>query len=316
MSDLFEILKTVNDERIIDPSIDLKLHRIEDLKELPLQITEGGREAPVVFERLDKRLSRVYSSEYTGKRLSVTTVKNLYLTAHLTRADISIMNDFSDFKELLSIVGKEFVTLGKGFEYDGCNVFLRDTMLLAPGNQKSLKAIGKLYGSVFNKKELTTHEISNMDELLSKNKTKFLEYSKMDAVIPLIHSLSMEQYNWKVKALGVPLTLSSLATRYVRTYWDQEEYPGYQISPQYLLGDASRTQTPLGLYATEGVGLKLPLFISSYKGGRNESFMYGVNTDKIWYDYDLVSAYTTVLAGAGHPKYKRAHPVDRSDFEK
>lgn len=46
----------------------------------------------------------------------------------------------------------------------------------------------------------------------------------------------------------------------------------------YLIGDASVTQTPLGLHATKGIGLKLALYIGNYKGGRNESFMFGVDT--------------------------------------
>lgn len=61
--------------------------------------------------------------------------------------------------------------------------------------------------------------------------------------------------------------------------------------------------------------MKLGLYISSYKGGRNESFMYGINTNTVWYDYDLISAYTTVLAGAGHPDYKHAITLDASDLK-
>lgn len=167
-----------------------------NLKELPLQLSdEPNPHIGYDSVRSAKRMSRQYSTEYTGGRLSVTTVRNLYLTAHLTRADLSIMTDFEDFKDKLSIVGKEFVTMGKGFDYDGSNVHLRDTMLLAPGNQKSLKAIGNLYGVEFNKKDLTIQEISNMDKLLLEDRNKFLEYSKMDAIIPLIHSLAMEKYN-------------------------------------------------------------------------------------------------------------------------
>ena len=213
MQELLNLLKsfyTGGEQGILS---NLTMKPIESLRELPLQITEDGFDPE--GERTEKRLTRSFTTEFTGKRLSITVMRNLYLTAHLTRADISIMNDFADFKEELSIVGKEFVTLGKGFEYDGCNVHLRDTMLLAPGSQKSLKAIGKLYGAYFYKKELTLQEVSNMDKLLLEDKVKFLEYSKMDAVIPLIHSLSMEMYNWRVNTLGIPLTLSSLASRYV-----------------------------------------------------------------------------------------------------
>jgi hypothetical protein len=214
MSDLYKKLKSINNGTA-NFSVIKERGRLEELQELPLQITEVENKGISVR---GKRLSRKYTDEYTGSRLSVTTVRNLYLAAHLTRADLSIMKDFEDFKDELSIVSKEYVTMGKGFEYDGCNVNIRDTGLLAPGNQKSLKAIGRLYGANFNKKELTQHEITNMDEVLLKDKKKFIEYSKMDAIIPLIHILSMELYNWKVNALGVPLTLSSIASRYVKKH--------------------------------------------------------------------------------------------------
>ena len=36
-------------------------------------------------------------------------------------------------------------------------------------------------------------------------------------------------------------------------------------------------QTPKGLYATRNIGTHLSYFIANYKGGRNESFMYGVD---------------------------------------
>jgi len=78
-----------------------------------------------------------------------------------------------------------------------------------------------------------------------------------------------------------------------------------EVAPEYLIGEASIIQTPLGLSKIGDLGLKMSLYISNYKGGRNESFMYGVdiNNGNIWYDYDLVSAYTTVLSKAGHPDY-------------
>jgi hypothetical protein len=51
-------------------------------------------------------------------------------------------------------------------------------------------------------------------------------------------------------------------------------------------------------------------YITAYRGGRNESFMYGYknieNQDKSWYDYDLTSAYTTVMSILGHPDVEKA----------
>lgn len=44
-------------------------------------------------------------------------------------------------------------------------------------------------------------------------------------------------------------------------------------------------------------------YLGNYKGGRNESFMYGIDKKTYWYDYDLISAYTTVMYALGHPVY-------------
>lgn len=51
-------------------------------------------------------------------------------------------------------------------------------------------------------------------------------------------------------------------------------------------------------------------YIEGYKGGRNESMMYGVDTilnnERSWIDYDLTSAYTTVMSILGHPDTEKA----------
>lgn len=45
------------------------------------------------------------------------------------------------------------------------------------------------------------------------------------------------------------------------------------------------------------------MYISNYKGGRNECFRYGVDKKTVWSDYDMTSAYTTTIAGLGHTDY-------------
>jgi hypothetical protein len=66
----------------------------------------------------------------------------------------------------------------------------------------------------------------------------------------------------------------------------------------------------------KNLGLVLSYFTANYKGGRNESFMYGLDTNTMWYDYDLISAYTTVLAKAGHPDYAKIRKLKEDDLKK
>ena len=55
------------------------------------------------------------------------------------------------------------------------------------------------------------------------------------------------------------------------------DYDGYQISPLIQLWDFQRSMTPKGMIDTRDLTLMIGEFVSNYKGGRNESFMYGID---------------------------------------
>jgi len=79
-----------------------------------------------------------------------------------------MLNDFDLIKEELSIVNGSFVTLKKPFFFEGVNIHVRDTMLLAPGGSKSLASIGSLYGKGFNKICIEKSEIEDMQTFFKK----------------------------------------------------------------------------------------------------------------------------------------------------
>ena len=94
------------------------------------------------------------------------------------------------------------------------------------------------------------------------------------------------------------------------------KYGGYQISDKYRVGDVTKSMTPKGLNVLKEIGFVLPYYIASYKGGRNECFMYGLDqSPEIWYDYDLTSAYTTVLSMAGHPDYSQYRRLNEKELK-
>jgi hypothetical protein len=126
----------------------------------------------------------------------------------------------------------------------------------------------------------------------------------------------MEDFNFKHGGHGIPLSLSSIGRKYVKSIWQETNYPGYQLSQTYKLGDVSASITPKGLNVLNNVGLVLPYYIANYKGGRNECFMYGIDRNTTWYDYDLTSAYTTVMSRAGHPNYKAYRRLNPEELEK
>jgi len=125
----------------------------------------------------------------------------------------------------------------------------------------------------------------------------------------------MEEFNFNSGGIGVPLSLSSIGRRFVKSNWKENNYPGYQISNKYSLGNVSSTLTPKGLNTVKEIGYVLPFYIANYKGGRNECFMYGIDRTTVWYDYDLTSAYTTVMALIGQPDYKNYRRMSISELE-
>lgn len=182
---------------------------------------EGYKAIGEELERLGhkrdiKSRSRAYAS-YQTSRVSVSRIKTVYLTAHLSHADLSMLSDFEEFKDQLSVVNKTFVTLGKPMQINGTSIVVRDTMHLAPGGKKSLDAIGSLYKGP-GKVNLTKEQKGNMELVLSTDRALFTEYAMRDAEITLMHSNYMDDFNFGLKGIGVPITLSNLGYRFVKSF--------------------------------------------------------------------------------------------------
>lgn len=266
----------------------------------------------VIDKAFSKRASRfaVYVDAVT--RVSVTTERNFYLTCHYTPADLPMLKDFDVFKERLDIVQKCFVTRGKGLKSlsleDNWFAYLhiRDTWLLAPGGKKSLKEIGKIHSvreDNFSKIHLGEYR-TRMKDLLRDNPELFAKYAVQDVLIVLKHVNEMVNTHFNLGRVGIPLTLTAVSTAYILNEWGRLEYNGYQKSPKYLLGNVGKVASPAGLHSLGDLGLYLSYYTASYRGGRNESFMFG-EAQGTWVDYDLTSAYTTAMCVLGDPEYHR-----------
>jgi hypothetical protein len=260
-------------------------------------------------------------------RFSVYTNNIIYLTAHYNAADLSMLSDFEDFKQYFTIVNKSFVVINKPIPFKqtieteegnfikNWNLKISDTLLLSPPGFTQLKNIGTIYN--FNKLELTKDEITNMDLLLINDRNKFKDYAVRDSIITLLHYNAMIDYNFTLESSTPPTTLSQISGRALYKYWSSINYEGYQVSPMFSLADANKVYTFKGLFETYGIGDKLPLFIQTFRGGRNESFCYGMDfSGKIWYDYDLTSAYTTIMYGLTNPIYKWGSFVSEDEFKR
>lgn len=171
---------------------------------------------PISEDVVEKRLSRSYLTDFS-ERVSVTKTKTYYIIAHLTPADLSLLSDFDQYKDEISIVNGSFVTIGKPLSISGRSTHIRDTMLLAPGGSRALASIGRLYGEFFNKISIRKEDLEDMQGFLKRDREKFIEYALRDALISLIHASWMEDFNFKLGGLGIPLTLSSIGRSYVKS---------------------------------------------------------------------------------------------------
>ena len=82
----------------------------------------------------------------------------------------------------------------------------------------------------------------------------------------------MENFYFRIEEVGVPTILSNIRNKYIKDYQSAISYPGYQIEviPDYLIREALILQTQIGLSKFEDLGLKISIYISNYKGGRNK----------------------------------------------
>jgi hypothetical protein len=296
------------DEKLFDEETLANMLKVEELKcgELVVEEDRGISKS--------KRYTRTRMSSFSSDAVSVSKIRNNYLIAHFNVADLSMLSDFEEFKEGLDIVNKVFLTLKKPLRIEGFDVYIRDSSLLVPGGKKGLEVLGDLYPG-FEKGKISQDEKENMKRFLEEDEERFKKYAVKDALIPLVHASFMEDFNIRIGNPTIPITLSSLGGNYVRDKWRLLGYEGYQLSSEYLLGETSKSITPKGLLSLRDIGVYLNLFISNYKGGRNESFMYGVDEETKWFDYDLTSAYTTVMCLLGHPDYKKGRILRDKEFK-
>jgi hypothetical protein len=273
--------------------------------------------------------------------------KEVIAAAHWTRADLSAMADFASIKRRFDGVHNTYLTLGK--HYKACmviqkhvrafQVYLVDTRLLAPGSSKSLAAIGELYG--FNKIELdhaTTFDatgdpvpyIERMDLLLKDDPRLYETYAIRDAEICTRHVDEMLRFQRDELGLNgtlPPPTLGSLAVRHLLNVWrssgvDADAVLGREsVQTRHFNPKSGRYLTRVERKPLDRFALYEPLAKQAYHGGRNECFWYGptIDTDAEhqppFREYDLISAYVTVLASLRVPDYANARPSsDPADF--
>jgi len=232
--------------------------------------------------------------------------KVIILGCHFSIADLSTLSDFDTIKGKFDNLQNTLLTISKPYLISkGRSIYLRDTMLLSPAGS-SLEDLGVLYDLP---KLSVGNYITRMSDLRDNDPALFKEYAMRDAEITLRHIIEMEKASFKITGLGsVPTTLSSLARKFVFKFWEERgiDLANFINFGKYKIGDFDSLYTPKALQSTGNVGLVLPMFLGSFRGGRNESYAFGIDRNETWYDYDLTSAYTTSMSFLGIPDFDKS----------
>lgn len=273
--------------------------------------------------------------DFLDKNPGVLLPQDVIMVGHFTRADLPAFSDFKDTaKEVWSNVRNTFVSVDQraglqicdetGSQIADLQITLRDTLLLAPSNAKSLADIGEIVG--FPKIRLgDTPEADlaikeNMEAFRKSDWETFREYAIRDAQVCVLYAEKViRQYETLFGEFRMPLSLTEFGVKKVLQDWSEE---GLKVSD--LIGretisskkfDKKRAQFRTqhqNVYIAE-VYHEDAFVTECYHGGRNEQFMFGPCDEDNWRDHDLSSAYTTAMSLIGTVDWDSVAPL--SDLE-
>ena len=176
--------------------------------------------------------------------------------------------------------------------------YLSDTNLLFPG---PLETLGELIGIP----KLDSHEYRERGEMLAwyhENREEFEKYAVRDAEITAKFYKAMEE---KLAEYGLPMrsTVGSIYENYAAPLIKKADYPslGYKLTKRW---------DPIRKFYREKLEPRSTAqeFDKSYFGGRNELFARGKFPGGV-FDYDLTSAYGSVMEHLPHWDFDTVHTV-------
>lgn len=272
--------------------------------------------------KIEKELSK-FKTKLTSlnydivQKNKIALIKEVYLIAHFTTADITSWSDFDAIKGEFSILRKSFVTIDRVIKLDKWRVYLRDTSLLTPTLQ-SLGAIGNLYPDKgLSKIDLPLSAKNNMEQFMSTDFKTFKEYALRDSVITLFHSLIVQQSYYDFCGIyTIPITLSSLASNYLAKQLigtqNNSKYFNPVINGKFGMKTLKSILSPIGIELSGDLHEYIDYFLGAYHGGRNESYIYG-QIKGVFYDYDLPGAYPTGMSLVNYPDWSAREVINSMD---
>jgi len=254
--------------------------------------------------------------------------QEIYLCAHFALADFPAFEDLSKLVSKMDTVRRTFVSLKKPIWincYDSSKhkrsiqVYVRDSMLLAPAGMNSLKELGNLIG--LDKLTLEQGQIERMDLLLSENPTLYEKYAIRDAEIAVKYCNIMREFNKSILNNDkIPHSLSSMGVELLEKSWanlgfdknvilGKEKIQERQFNGQHFTKEVKEVSLP-------EVHMWESFVTECYHGGRNEQYIFGPGKIADWMDWDLRGAYTTAMSLIGKPEWMQIyHTRDLDEYQ-
>lgn len=179
------------------------------------------------------------------------------------------------------------------------NIYIRDTMLLAPGGMQSLKQVATM--THFDKLDLSGNEIAHMDRLLADAPERFAEYAINDVRVALEYYLRvMADFEALFECDAQPMTLGDAA---VKAYLNRLEHHtdlsheivfGYE--PYEIRNNKGHKDVKKGTKTSRRYTETMAT--DAYIGGMNVAYRIGPyhDPDKLILDIDFAGAYVAALA--------------------
>ncbi len=193
---------------------------------------------------------------------------------------------------------KVSVRLGHS-NYAPFDVYMRDTILVAPTSKRSLKDLSTI---TRNKKlELAEGEIAAMDRLLAEDRERFIAYAINDCRVAMEYYLRfMREYQDLFGTDAHPVTLGDAAVRAYRRWL--EVHPTMSLEQVFgfenreVLDDKGRERTIQA--KKDSRRFTETLAATSYLGGMNIAYVTGerASPDQTILDIDFSGAYPAALA--------------------
>ncbi len=220
----------------------------------------------------------------------------LVLVSHNFVAEWSVLFDRgeSHVTKRLVRIRKSPVTLKEPIkvhlsDHRRVDVRFYDTMLLAPASHRSLKALSKLLGAGFQKKDIDQYLKENMNLFLQRDPKEYEEYALRDSEACLRLFLVLEKSLNRLAFRGMrsPKLFMTLAAAGVEGFLQTDKH----FRTKYL--------APLRAEKWEDA---YRIIKQAYHGGRGESYFIGCTDDhpetrdKVWVDIDFCGCYPTMMA--------------------